>query len=92
MEQKTIKVRFSEDKRKSYSIQWSELLTSDEVPFESIDQLLPGTEVLAPYHYGSEEDVQYSPATVVSGSKAKGWANMPLSNAPITKVAKNKCM
>ena len=59
-----MKVRFNEDKKQSYSIQWSELLTA-EVPFESIQQLLPGTEVMAPYHYGAG-DVQYSPAVIVT--------------------------
>ena len=61
-----MKVRFNEDKKKSYCIQWSELLTTAEVPFESIQQLLPGTEVLTPYHYGAG-DVQYSPAVIVTG-------------------------
>ena len=66
MEEKTVKVQFNEEKKKSYSIQWSELLTPAEVPFETIQQLLPGTDVLAPYHYGVV-DVQYSPAVIVTG-------------------------
>ena len=36
MEEKTVKVQFNEEKKKSYSIQWSELLTPAEVPFETI--------------------------------------------------------
>lgn len=67
VDQKTVRIRFKEDKRKTYSIQWTELLTPHEIPFENLDVLTPGTEVLAPYTVEGE-DVQYSTAVVVSDS------------------------
>ena len=76
MEEKTVKIGFHGDKRKSYSIQWGELLTTGEVPFESLEQLQTGTEVLAPYQYGAG-NVHYSPATVIIGTKTKG--GLPIS-------------
>lgn len=67
VDQKTVRIRFKEDKRKTYSIQWTELLTPHEIPFENLDVLTPGTEVLAPYTVEGE-GVQYSTAVVVSDS------------------------
>lgn len=67
VDQKTVRIRFKEDKRKTYSIQWTELLTPREIPFENLDVLTPGTEVLAPYTVEGE-GVQYSTAVVVSDS------------------------
>ena len=62
-----MKVRFKEDRRKTYSIQWSELLHLDETPLESFDEAIPGIELLAPYHYDSGK-IEYRIAGKFGGS------------------------
>ena len=61
VEEKTIKVHFKEDKRKSYSI---ELLNLDETPLASIDEADPGKELLAPY-YDGDNTIKYAVAKVL---------------------------
>ena len=46
-----------------YSIEWSELLATDETPIISRDELFEGMEVLAPYETGDGR-VSHSRATV----------------------------
>lgn len=70
VEEKTIKVRFKEDKRKSYSIEWSELLNLDETPLASIDEANPGKELLAPY-YDGDNAIKYAVAKVLPLSVSK---------------------
>jgi len=65
-----VKVRFKEDKRKSYSIEWSELLHLDETPLENIDEAVPDTELLAPY-YDPDNAIKYAVATVMPLSVTK---------------------
>ena len=64
LEEETVKVRFEEDKRKSYSIEWSELLHLDETPLASIDEADAGTELLAPY-YDADNTIKYAVAKVL---------------------------
>ena len=55
VESKTVRVRFQEgNDKKTYAIQWTELLTTSENPFESLSEIIPGTEVLAPYYMTRE--------------------------------------
>ena len=55
--------------KKTYAIQWTELLTTSETPFESLSELTPGTEVLAPY-YNSGNKINYSIA-IIGGKRQK---------------------
>lgn len=64
VEEKTVKVRFTGDKKKTYSIQWTELLTPTELPFNSVEELTPGTAVLAPYTDDDPGNIHYSPAVI----------------------------
>ena len=64
VEEKVVKVRFTGDKKKPYSIQWTELLTPTELPFSSVEELAPGTAVLAPYTDDAPGNIQYSPAVI----------------------------
>ena len=70
VESKTVRVRFQEgNDKKTYAIQWTELLTTSETPFESLSELTPGTEVLAPY-YDSGDKINYSIA-IIGGKRRK---------------------
>ena len=42
-------MHFIEGKRKTYTLQWTELLRDDESLFTSLEELTPGTNVLAPW-------------------------------------------
>ncbi len=68
-----MRVRFDEGQdTKTYPIQWTELLDSTtETPFQSLDDLVPGTKVQAPY-FEPDGKINYSLATVVSADKKKG--------------------
>ena len=59
-----------EDKRKSYSIEWSELLCLNETPLASIDEADPGTELLALY-FDADNAIKYAVAKVLPGGVAK---------------------
>ena len=52
-----------------YSLDWTELLTvAGDSPFQSVDDLSPGTKVMAPWCDKTNHSVvQYSEATVVEG-------------------------
>lgn len=63
-----MKVRFTGDK-KIYSIQWTELLTPAELPFSSVEELAPGTAVLAPYTDDAPGNIQHSPAVIAGMSR-----------------------
>ena len=70
VESKTVRVRFQEgNDKKTCAIQWTELLTTSENPFESLSEIIPGTEVLAPY-YDSGDKINYSIA-IVTGKRQK---------------------
>ena len=71
VEGKTVRVQFKEGSgKKTYAIQWTELLNVNETPFSSFEELVPGTEVLAPY-YQSDGKINFSCATVVNPDKDK---------------------
>lgn len=57
-----MKVRFTGDK--TYSVQWTELLTPAELPFSSVEELTPGTAVLAPYTDDAPGNIEHSPAVI----------------------------
>ena len=49
-----------------HSLQWTELLTTDETPFESYEQLSIGMHVLAPWYSGKDSaNIQYAEAEIV---------------------------
>ena len=64
VEDKAVKVRFMQGKKKAYSIQWTELLSVDEVPFENM-----ATEFLAPYVSANSTHVNFSPAMLEDEAK-----------------------
>ena len=67
-----MKVQFKEGgDKKLYAIQWAELLNTAKTPFEALSDLVPGTEVLAPY-YDSEDKINFSPALVMGRGQKKG--------------------
>ena len=71
VEGKTVRVQFIEGSgKKTYAIQWTELLNMDETLFQSLEELVPGTEVLAPY-YQSDGKINFFCATVVNPDKDK---------------------
>ena len=75
VESKTVRVRFQEgNDKKTYAIQWTELLTTSENPFESLSKIIPGTEVLAPY-YDSGDKINYSIA-IVAGIRTQYLQNI----------------
>jgi len=59
-------------KKKTFAIQWTELLSiTAETPFESLSELVPGKEVLAPY-YDSGDKINYSLAVITGRGKKDG--------------------
>ena len=49
-----------------HSLQWTELLTIDETPFESYEQLSMGMHILAPWYSGKDSaKIQYAEAEIV---------------------------
>ena len=67
-----MRVHFQEgNDKKTYAIQWTELLTTTETPFESLSELTPGTEVLAPY-YDSVDKINYSIAIIGGKGRKEG--------------------
>lgn len=66
VESATIPVQFN-DHNKVYHLLWTELLQcGSELPFASYEDIVVGSDVLAPWQYGDK--VQYSVATVVEES------------------------
>ena len=63
-----VSVIFEDDNDgKIYSIQWAELLGSDELPIEEFSAIKPGMDVIAPWTTGDGSPVQYAPAIVCEG-------------------------
>ena len=69
VEDKAVKVRFMQGKKKAYSIQWTELEVPFEVPFENIEDVFKATEFLAPYVSGNSTHVNFSPAMLEDEAK-----------------------
>ena len=66
-------MRFIEDKRKTYTLQWSELLREDETPFTSLEELTPDIKVLAPW-VNEDGAITHSLArTVIPKGKCRDW-------------------
>ena len=49
-----------------HSLPWSELLTLDEVPFESLEAVLESAKILAPWWDESTFTIKHAEAVVVS--------------------------
>lgn len=65
MESKKTKFIFKVGSR-IYSLEWTDLLTLEEVLFESSEDLTEGTRILAPWFNGNPSDIQYAEAVVTN--------------------------
>ena len=48
-----------------HSLLWTELLTMDETPFESVDDLTEGVNVMAPWYDDNSLTIQHAQAIVI---------------------------
>ena len=54
-----------------HSLPWTELLTMDETPFESVDDLTEGVNVMAPWYDDNSVTIQHAQAIVVGKGEYK---------------------
>lgn len=48
-----------------HSLPWTELLTMEEIPFESLDDLTEGVNVMAPWYDDSSLTIQHAQAVII---------------------------
>jgi len=73
VEEEEVSFRFDEGRKETHRLPWTEILRITDAPFESLEDIQVGMDVLAPYYDDNENRIRHAEATVISSTEVNGW-------------------